>query len=145
MRRQEGYGRDRAPRYGRDYGPGRYGRDDPPDRGRRRARGYDPDFAFGGYPPGAGPYDATGWAPYAFTPFGWDPMLGWAGWGAGMGYVPPGGFREEPRPVPPRRSPMYGRGGDRALRRWAERYGYDFEYTIRPRPGGRGRHNREER
>jgi hypothetical protein len=35
--------------------------------------------------------------------------------------------------VPPRQSPLYGRGGDRALREWARQRGYDVEHTIRPR------------
>jgi hypothetical protein len=106
----------------------------PYDRGYR-----DAPFPRGGrgpgYPP---PYDATGWAPFAFTPFAFDPTLGWAGWGGDMGFVPPRRMEEErPRRIPPRESPMYGRGGDRAVRQWAERYGYDVEHTIRPRRGPR--------
>jgi hypothetical protein len=70
-----------------------------------------------------------------FPPFapawGMDPATGWMGW-------TPGPLRDERPRVPPHRSPTYGRGGDRALLRWAERYGYDVEYTMHPdrRPRG---------
>jgi hypothetical protein len=138
-----GYGRDYGPPQGRGY-DARYARGyDAGWRGGERGhgrRGYDAGYGRGGYGTGYGP-DATGWLPFAFTPFAWDPMLGWAGWGGGMGYVPWSGGpgpRPEPRHVDPRQSPAYGRGGDQALRRWAERYGYDFEMTIRPRRGRGG-------
>ncbi len=136
---------DRAPGWGmnRDHvRHGRYG-------GDYRRRGYGRDYAAGG---GYG-YDygrstgvgygfyGPGWSPYAAVPGAWDPTLGWAGLppppeyaGWMMGAAPPR-WEEEPRRMSPRESPEYGAGGDRALRRWAERYGYDFEYTIRPRPG----------
>jgi hypothetical protein len=39
--------------------------------------------------------------------------------------------------VPPRQSPLYGRGGDRAVREWARSRGYDVGYTIQPRLGPR--------
>lgn len=39
--------------------------------------------------------------------------------------------------VPPRQSPLYGRGGDRAVREWARSRGYDVEFTIQPRLGPR--------
>lgn len=135
MRGQGRYGGDYGPRgYDREWrGHGREGRRPPYDRGYRAYD--DGPFPRRGPGPDGGPYDATGWAPFAFSPFGFDPTLGWAGWGAGTGYVPPP--PPDPRRVPPRRSPAYGRGGDRELRRWAERYGYDVEYTIRPRRGPR--------
>ena len=106
-------------------------------RGRRgNGEAYNGRRYDAGFGPGPSPYDATGWMPYTFSPFGWDPALGWAGWGAGTAYVPfasgPDPMRDRP-PEPPRRSPTYGRGGDQALRRWAERAGYDIDYTIRPR------------
>jgi hypothetical protein len=47
------------------------------------------------------------------------------------------GTMERPRREP-RESPAYGRGGDRALQRWARRYGYDMGYEVQPR-GRRGR------
>lgn len=37
---------------------------------------------------------------------------------------------------PPEESPTYGRGGDRAVQRWAQRYGYDLTYRVEPRRGG---------
>jgi len=114
-----------------------------------RARGYDADYRARGYdagyrgeprrPPPPPVSDASGWAPYAFTPFGWDPALGWAGWGMGMGYVPwDAARRAGPERVPPRQSPTWGRGGDGAVRGWAARHGYDVEFTFRPRRGPRG-------
>jgi hypothetical protein len=120
----------------RGYDAGyRRGRHEREHRGHPR-RGYDQ-----GYGRDYGPYDATGWMPFALAPLGWAPGLGWAGWGPGAGFVPPApppyGRDYAPRRVSPEQSPMYGRGGDRALRRWAERYGYDFEYTLRPRFGPR--------
>jgi|GEM_PF-1685466 len=142
------YDREMRPRGGeRGYDHGY--RAQPYDRGYRdhgydrgyRARGYDqPRYRDDPFPRGVRPpaYDATGWAPFAFTPFAYDPTLGWAGWGGDMGFVPPGRMEDaRPRPVPPRQSPTYGRGGDRAVRQWAERYGYDVEHTIRPRRGPR--------
>jgi hypothetical protein len=45
------------------------------------------------------------------------------------------GYREHR--MPPRQSPLYGRGGDRALREWARSRGYDVGYTIQPRLGPR--------
>ncbi|HEX2205913.1 MAG TPA: hypothetical protein VHG91_21540 [Longimicrobium sp.] len=134
-----GYDRGYAGRVGYDRA---YGGGGGYDRGYRRGGGWDAgygDVPNGGYGTGDGqdfPYDATGWAPFTLSPLAWDPVLGWAGWGPGTGYVPmgyPGRYpRDEPR-VPPRQSPLYGRGGDRALERWAQRYGYEFERTIRPR------------
>lgn len=122
--------RSNPDRYDRGFvggrsGGGRYDRDVREDR---RPSGFDPR--------GGTPYDATGWLPFSLAPFGYDPTLGWAGWGAGTAYVPLGEQRGAYRPAPParpRESPLYGRGGDRGLRRWAERYGYDVEFTIRPR------------
>jgi hypothetical protein len=96
---------------------------------------------------GGGRYDApgpwTGWYPGAYG--AGAPMFGFAGMEA-WGWPPyaPIGRGEPPRSPRrrPRESAAYGRGGDQAVRRWAERYGYDIEYSIRPgREGpGRGRH-----
>lgn len=136
----------RGERYDRGLrsGPGR-GRREEYDRGWREA------VAYGRAPGLPGP------AP--FTPFGWDPMMRWGGWDPALGFVPYmdtperwaygvaggrgydrglRGYDREQRPVPPRESPMYGRGGDRALREWARSRGYDVEHTIRPRPRRRG-------
>lgn len=133
--RRERYDRPPRGRYGGDY-----------DRGWRQ------EVAYGRAPGLAGPGP--------FTPFGWDPMMRWGGWNPAFGFVP---YMDTPAPwayglpgdarydheyfrgrtavgydrgyrVPPRESPMYGRGGDRAVREWARSRGYDVEHTIRPRP-----------
>lgn len=49
---------------------------------------------------------------------------------------PPRGYDRD-HGMPPRQSPLYGRGGDRAVREWARSRGYDVEHTIRPRLGPR--------
>ncbi|HEY0155505.1 MAG TPA: hypothetical protein VGB92_26145 [Longimicrobium sp.] len=114
-------------------------------------RGYDRGFRGGprGYDRGQGRYD-RGYqgapprpdygppVPFPFVPFGWDPMMGPMAWpmlphGA-QGMPAPGPRYDRGYHVPPRRSPAYGRGGDRALRAWADRYGYDVEFSIPPRP-----------
>jgi hypothetical protein len=51
----------------------------------------------------------------------------------GRDFGPPRGYDAQQRGVPPRQSPLYGRGGDRALREWARQRGYDVEHIIRPR------------
>lgn len=106
-------------RYEYDYGRQRHG-------GRPGPR-YDAEYGMGG------PFPAGGW----YGPMG---PMGWAAWAPGMEFWPApwgaGNYAPAPprtRREPPRRSPAYGRGGDRTLRRWAERYGYDLEYTIPPR------------
>lgn len=114
---------------------GRYDRYDHRYRPAPRGR-YDREL----YRDAGGPW--TAWYPGGFWAgapmFGWGGLEGW-GWPplAPVGYGPPPPRRS------PRESPAYGRGGDRALRRWAERYGYDIEYSIPPRdyppPGYRGR------
>lgn len=115
----------------------RYDRGYRGDRERPRAHSYDRHFARGRDP-------FTGWYPgaaWAGAPmFGWGGMDGW-GWPP---YVPVGVGRY-PDEITPRRDPResasYGRGGDEAARRWAERYGYDIEYSIHPRD--RGRYDRD--
>jgi hypothetical protein len=105
-----------------DFGEG-YGR-----RGRRGGYGSS-DYHRSGAP-------FPGWYPGAYWAgapmFGWGGMEGW-GWPAydpvGLGPYP-----DQPGPRrSPRESTAYGRGGDEAARRWAERYGYDIEFSIRPR------------
>lgn len=166
-------------RYGNDFG-GRQGPGSSRGYGRPLRGGYDQQMR-GGYDhgwteamaygrhPGMGMMNGPG----MFTPFGWDPMLRWAGWDPLAGYVP---YQDSPREwayglpedgrydheyyrgnvahrryggdygrgeygrdyrVPPRQSPLYGRGGDRALREWAASRGYDVGYTIQPRLGPR--------
>jgi hypothetical protein len=133
----------------------RYERDHRREPERGYDRGWREEMAYGRAPGIVGP------AP--FTPFGWDPMMRWGGWDPMLGYVPyqdtprewayglSGDARyehdhhrgiargygrdfERGRPVSPRESPLYGRGGDRAVREWARSRGYDVEQTIRPRP-----------
>jgi hypothetical protein len=111
---------------------------------------------------GPGMFTPFGWDPMLRWS-GWDPLAGFVPyqdspreWSYGLaedyrrydhefyrgstarGY---GGDYGRPRPpehrVPPRQSPMYGRGGDRALREWARARGYSLDYTIQPRPGPR--------
>jgi len=123
------------PRYDREF-RGRPGY----DRGYRAAP-YDRGYRPAAYDRGYGPPPPRGWNSYAAAfpviPFGYDPMMGPLGWpapspyGAGM-Y----GLGHQP-PTPPRESSTYGRGGDRALREWAGRNGYDVEYSIAPRRGPR--------
>jgi hypothetical protein len=168
-----GYGRDfagrRGPVRGHGAGNGRY------DAGMRGYdRGWSPEVAYGREPGGAMGMNGPG----MFTPFGWDPMLRWAGWDPLAGFVPyqdsprewsyglaedyrrydhdfyrgnvahryggdyaRGGYGRDYGPAgprtPPRQSPLYGRGGDRALRQWARERGYDVDYTIQPRLGPR--------
>ncbi|HEX8452594.1 MAG TPA: hypothetical protein VF647_10885 [Longimicrobium sp.] len=119
--------------------------------GYDRGYGYDRGFRGGprGYDRGQGRYD-RGYqgapprpdygppVPFPFVPFGWDPMMGPMAWpmlpyGA-EGMPAPGPRYDRGYHIPPRRSPAYGRGGDRALRAWADRYGYDVEFSIPPRP-----------
>lgn len=142
MPRNYSYGSDYRGRYASEYGP----------RGRNAARSrYDTGFGrydtgFGRYDTGSGRYGTPfpGAAGYPSARWGWEP-IGWAGWGMGMEAWPyaahsgmmPYGFSGSTRT--PRRRPdessTYGRGGDRALQRWARRYGYDLGYEVRPRRG----------
>lgn len=144
-------------RYGRDFRGGYAGDYGRPYRGGPPPGGYGYDAAFRARHEPALPRRPM------FIPFGWDGMMRWSGWDSGMGLVPmspdplaygrggygPGGddrgFRERPRgygrdlrggprPVPPRQSPTWGRGGDDAVREWARGHGYGVEYTIEPRP-----------
>jgi hypothetical protein len=165
-----GYGREYGVRPG--HGRGRY------DAGMRAGydQGWTDEMAYGREP-------APMRRPGTFSPFGWDPMMRWAGWDPLMGFVPyqdspqqwsygladdyrryehdyyrgnttggygrdygrPGGYGRDFGPrgydreqrVPPRQSPLYGRGGDRAVQQWARERGYGVEHTIRPRPGPR--------
>ena len=89
------------------------------------------------------PMAPYGWYPGAF--WGGAPMYGWGAWGGGWGWPPyaPLGYGTRAPDYPPRRpprdSPGWGRGGDREVRDWARRHGYDAGYAIHPRPGGRYR------
>ncbi|MDQ3607133.1 MAG: hypothetical protein M3418_13220 [Gemmatimonadota bacterium] len=82
-----------------------------------------PQLPLGGWYPGtfwgAATYpgwDEWGWMPAPYVPIGYGAY--------DYGYTP----RRRPE-----ESPTYGRGADRAVRRWAQRYGYDIEYGIQPR------------
>lgn len=82
-----------------------------------------------------------GWYPGAF--WGGAPMFGWGGWDVGFPpYLPPmgyGPYRDHTPRHRPESSPAYGAGGDRAIREWAARRGYDAGYAIRPHlEGDRG-------
>jgi hypothetical protein len=135
MARYDSYGTDYRGRSAREYGA----------RGSNRTRNrydagmgrYGADLGRYGTPfPGAAGYPSARW--------GWGP-IGWAGWGMGMeawpyaahsGMMAYGFDGSAPtRRRPPQESDTYGSGGDRALRRWARRYGYDMGYEIRPRRG----------
>jgi hypothetical protein len=96
---------------------------------------YDRGFRRGG----ALPPPSVGWLSGAHM--GQAPLDGWGWWGGPWDWPPypaiPGNryddFLMDRRLVDPRESGTYGRGGDMAARRWAERYGYDVEMTFRPR------------
>lgn len=116
------------PRYDRAYGR-EYGRATE-DRGRYPSRGPAP---FTGWYPGAYWAGAPMFGWMGLEPWAWPPYAPYGPYGAnfyGADYTP----RRRPE-----ESPTYGRGGDEAARRWAERYGYDIEYSIRPRRSGRRR------
>lgn len=79
---------------------------------------------------------AGAWYPGAF--WGGAPVFGWGGWDVGWPpYLPYMAYGDPYQVYPPRRppeaSPAYGRGGDRAVREWAARRGYDASYPIQPR------------
>lgn len=110
---------------------GWFDRDD--DSYRYRGRGY------------GGDYDRSGWGArnrgyggsygQGRTEGRYDRNYGgWSGYGAREGY---GSEYQYPRRRP-EESPTYGEGGDQAVRRWAQRYGYDVAYEIRPRNVGGG-------
>ena len=121
-------------------------------------RGWSDATAYGRAPgvPGPGAFSPFGWEP-RMRWGGWDPALGFVPymdtperWAYGLaqdgrydhdyyrgrtaarygGDYGRGGYG---RPVPPRESSTYGRGGDRALRAWARERGYDVEHVARPR------------
>ena len=103
-------------------------------------RGYDYDRGFRGRRREPLPPPQLGWLPGAYM--GQMPMNGWGWWGGPLDWPPyprlRGRYDDSMRrwgPVDPRQSATYGRGGDLAARRWAERYGYDMEVTIRPERG----------
>lgn len=104
------------------YGPPRRGRYDAGMRGGYDAgmrRGYDRGWTEGmayGREPGMPPRPGT------FTPFGWDPMMRWAGWDPLMGFVP---YQDAPREW------SYGLADDYVR--------YDHEYYRGNSTGGYGR------
>ncbi len=156
-------GRGHTTGYGRGQGGGRgY---DAPLRGRYD-RGWTQEMAFGREPGmgmnGPGMFTPFGWDPMLRWT-GWDPIAGFIPyqdtprqWSYGLaedarryehdyyrGNVAHryGGDYGRPRVpehrMPPRQSPLYGRGGDRAVQEWARSRGYDAGYTIQPRLGPR--------
>ncbi|HEU0013421.1 MAG TPA: hypothetical protein VFQ45_07040 [Longimicrobium sp.] len=104
-----GYGLQDDVRYDHEYYRGARG-----GYGRDHYRGYDRDVRFA-----RGAYDRE--------------MRPRGGYDRDVRFAR-GGYDREMR-VPPRQSPTYGRGGDRAVREWAARQGYGVEGTIQPRRG----------
>ncbi len=160
-------GRGYGGEYGARRGPmpprGRY---DAGVRGRYD-RGWTGGMAYGREPgmtmERPGMFTPFGWDPMMRWS-GWDPLMGFVPyqdtpreWSYGLaederryehdyfrGNTARGYGRDFGRPrydrdhgVPPRQRPLYGRGGDRALREWARQRGYDVEHTIQPRLGPR--------
>jgi hypothetical protein len=153
--------------YGRDFGARRGPmRDRGYDAGMRGGydRGWTEEMAYGREPGmvknGPGMFTPFGWDPMLRWS-GWDPMMGFVPyqdtpreWSYGLAedyrrydheyyrgnvahrYGGDYGRVPEHR-VAPRQSPLYGRGGDRAVREWARERGYDVDYTIQPRLGPR--------
>ncbi|HEX6041426.1 hypothetical protein [Longimicrobium sp.] len=115
--------------------------------------GWDPMMRWTGWDP------IMGFVPYQDTPRAWSYGLaedarrydhdfyrgnvahrygGDYGRGYDAGHRPRyGGDYGAQQRMPPRQSPLYGRGGDRAVREWARGRGYDVEHTIQPRLGPR--------
>jgi hypothetical protein len=102
---------------------------------RRSRGGYDRGYDYDETPYGRYGTPLPGNHGYPSARWGWGP-IGWTGWGPGLSPWPYGAApADEPGRTPRRRpeeSPTYGRGGDRMVQRWGQRYGYDVEYTIRP-------------
>jgi hypothetical protein len=89
----------------------------------------------------------SAWVPGAFL--AGAPMYGWGWWGGAWGWpqdpmIDEYSLREyeASRRVRPEESGTYGRHGDEAARRWAQRYGYDVEMTMRPSRRSPGRRSR---
>ncbi len=107
--------------------------------------GWDPMMRWSGWDP------LMGFVPYQDTPREWSYGLaedsrryehdyfrgGNTARGYGRDFGRPRYDRDHHGGVPPWQSPLYGRGGDRAVREWARRRGYDVEHTIQPRLGPR--------
>jgi hypothetical protein len=159
------FGGRRGPVQGRGPENGRYdaGMRGGYDRGWSQEVAYGREPGIGMGLNGAGMFTPFGWDPMLRWS-GWDPLTGFVPyqdaprrWSYGLAedyrrydhelhrggtahrY---GGDYGRPRHpsehrVPPRQSPLYGRGGDRALREWAAERGYSLDYTIQPRPGPR--------
>lgn len=106
---------------------------------RHRRRGTDrsppPRTRYGwDYAPPGGRYFSPlpGAQGYPEARWGWNP-ISWMMWpGPGAAGYDLEEFYQAPR-RPPRESPTFGRGGDRAARRWSQHHGYEIEGTIRPR------------
>jgi hypothetical protein len=132
-----GFGGGRDGRYDAGFRGGRAGRYDAGFRGRPASRGHgEGDGHRRGAPdlPGLPPRVPFGATVPMYAPWAMDATFGWAGLASNPQYGMPGILPPyEPPPRRPRESGTYGRGGDRAVREWAARNGYDVEFTIRPR------------
>jgi hypothetical protein len=122
-----GYGLQDDVRYDHEYyrgARGGYG----PDyyRGPRRGSAYDRDVRFAR----GGAYDRD-----VRPRGGYDRDVRLARGGYDRDVRGGGGYDRGMRAMPPRSSPTYGRGGDRAVREWAARQGFEVEGTIQPRRG----------
>ena len=125
--------------YGREPGMGMTG------PGMFTPFGWDPMMRWAGWDP------LMGYVPYQDTPREWsyglaedyrrydhDFYRGNVAHRYGCDYARyDGPYHPRDHRVPPRQSPLYGQGGDRAVREWARSRGYDVGYTIQPRLGPR--------
>jgi hypothetical protein len=106
--------------------------------------GWDPMMRWSGWDP------MMGFVPYQDTPRQWsyglaedarryehDFYRGNTARAYGRDYSRPRYDGDHHGALPPRQSPLYGRGGDRAVREWARQRGYDVEHIIQPRLGPR--------
>lgn len=154
-----GYGRGQGTGNGRGYDAPLHGRY---DRGWTQEMAYGREPGMGVGMNGPGMFTPFGWDPMLRWT-GWDPLAGFIPyqdtprqWSYGpaqdarryehdyrgnVAHRYGGDYSGRPHPseprMPPRQSPLYGRGGDRAVQAWARSRGYDVGYTIQPRQGPR--------
>ncbi len=110
---------------------------------RNRSQGFDRGTARSGWDGGWGARNRAYGGGYGRGTTGYDRGYGTtggygygtrAGYGAGGNY----GYDYDYPRRRPEESPTYGEGGDQAVQRWAQRYGYDLAYEIPPREPRRG-------